>query len=406
MKKLSVLVAMLLVALMIFAACSTTPAEESSAAESSSAAASESVEASSEAPAESESAAASEEVAEDTAAESQAKSDALIQTLQEDAAASDNSDVVIGYNAGTETLEFFNNVYGGLQYEADQYGAKLLYACSNFDPEQIIPKVNTLMMQGANVIIDFNVNSEIGGNIVDVVKEAGGAGVIGIDVEYFSANGTDRAWFMGANNQVAGELCGQAIANYSKEYKDGQLDMLVLFFNSENGDEVKKRMGGAIDGLAQEGIELTEDQIEWIDMGGGGSDTTVAGKDKFTSWLTAHPDMTSVGVVGVNDETMQGVLAAAETAGRADDVILASHNVSSQFIDQVKQGGNKCWTGSVAYYPERYGEYLVPMAIAMVHADPNVDIQQKITMNHEFVTRDMVEDYEQAYDAYTAQWTE
>ena len=406
MKKLSVLVAILLVALMVFSACSTPAAQESSAAPASSEAPASEAPAS-EAPASEEAAPAESAAAPaDDAAASQAKSDALVAELQAEAAASDNADVVIGYNAGTETLEFFNNVYGGLKDQAAKYGVKLLYACSNFDAEQIIPKVETLMMQGANVIIDFNVNSQIGGNIVDVVKEKGGKGVVGIDVEYFSANGTDRAWFMGANNQVAGELCGQAIADYAKANKDGKLEQLVLFYNSENGDEVKKRMGGAIQGLEKAGITLAEDQIEWIDMGGGGSDTTVAGKDKFTSWLTAHPDMTSVGVVGVNDETMQGVLAAAETAGRADDVILASHNVSSQFIDQVKQGGNACWTGSVGYYPERYGEYIIPMCIAMVHDSKLVDIQQKVTMNHVFVTRDMVPDYEAGYTEYTSTWAE
>lgn len=400
MKKLSVLVAMVLVALLIFAACSTPAAQESSAAPSSEAPASESVAASSEAPAES----ADTEAAGMDAAEKQAKSDALVEKLQAEAAASDNSDVVIGYNAGSDSIEFFTNVFGGLKAQSAKYGTELLYANSQFDPEQIIPKVETLLMQGADVIVDFNVNSEIGGNLVDIVREKGAKGVIGIDVEYYSVTSDDRAWFMGANNQVAGELCGQAIADYVKANKDGVLEKLVLFYNSENGDEVKKRMGGAIQGLAKEGINLTDDQIDWIDMGGGGSDTTLQGKDKFAGWLTSHPDVHSVAVVAVNDETTQGVFAAAETAGRTDDCILASHNVSQQFIEQAKKGGAPCWVGSVGYYPERYGEYIIPMAIALAHDSSLIDKNQNITMNHVFVTQAMVSDYEAAYKAYTADW--
>ncbi len=375
MKKITVLVVVALVALFTFAACAPAAPAPASEAPASEAPASEAP--ASEAP-------ASEAPASEAPAEGGDK-------------------LIIGYNAGTETLEFFNNVYGGIKDQAAKNNVELLYAVSNFDPEQILPKIETLLMQGANVIVDFNVNAEIGGNIVDIVKEKGGKGVIGIDVEYFSGNGTDRSWFMGANNQQAGELCGIAIADYVKANKDGKLEKLVLFFNSENGDEVKKRMGGAIDGLKKSGIELAEDQIEWIDLGGGGSDTTIAGKDKFTSWLTANPDVKSVGVVSVNDETMQGVLAAAETAGRADDVILASHNVSTQFIEQVKAGGSESWVGSVGYYPERYGEYIVPLAMD-IFSGKNTDPSKLITMEHEFVTRAMVPDYEKAYNEYVSTW--
>ncbi len=312
------------------------------------------------------------------------------------------ADVVIGYNAGTESLEFFNKVYGGMKYEADKAGVKFLYAVSNFEAEQIIPKIETLIMQGANVLVDFNVNAEVGGNIVSIAKEKGIAGVVGIDVEYFAADGS-RSWFMGANNQQAGELCGKAIAEYAKENKDGKLEKLVLFFNSENGDEVKKRMGGAIDGLAKEGITLTEDQIEWIDLGGGGSDTTIAGKDKFTAWLTANPNVKSVGTVAVNDETTQGILAAAETLNRQDDCILASHNVSQQYVDTVKAGGAKSWVGSVAYYPEKYGSYIVPLCIDIAMGK-NTDPDTKVTMNHVFVYQKDLDAYLASSNEYMAQW--
>lgn len=401
MKKLSVLVAIVLAALMIFAACSTPAAQESSSAPASTAApASESASAST--AAESPSAAPSEM----TAVEKQQASDDAIAKMKADAEAgigSTNNDVVIGYNAGTESLEFFQDVYGGLKAAAEHYGVQLLYTDSEFDTTKIMSNVDSLMMQGANVIIDFNVNSEVGGNIVDEVASKGGFGVIGIDVEYTSATTGQKSWFMGANNEIAGELCGEAIADYAAANKDGKVDKLVLFWNSENGDEVKKRMGGAIIGLANKGINLTDDQVVWLDMGGGGSDTTVAAKDKFTNWLTANPDVHSIGIVAVNDESMQGVLAAAETAGRADDCIMAGHNVGANFTQEVLNNGPACWVGDVAYYPEKYGDYLVPMCIAIAHgtaSDPSLNI----TMNHVMVLRDMVPDYMEYLENVRASW--
>ena len=293
MKKITVVVAVVLVALFAFAACSAPAAEPSASTEAS-------AEASTEATTE-----ASEEASEP--------------------AADGDATCVIGLNAGTESNQFHSDVNNSIKNVAAENGVEVLYAVSEFDAGQIIPKVESLLQQGANVIVDFNVNGQVGGNLIDVVKEAGGKGVIGVDVEYISASG-EKAWFMGANNQVAGELCGQAIADYALENKDGKVEYLVLFYNSENGDEVKKRMSGAIDGLKSKGIEVPEENIEYIDLGGGGSETTIQGRDKMTAWLTAHPDAHSVGVVAVNDETTTGALAAAETLGRQEDCIFASHN--------------------------------------------------------------------------------
>jgi len=314
-----------------------------------------------------------------------------------------NKNIVIGYNAGTESLEFFQDVYGGMKAAAAHYGVKLVYTDSEFDTTKIMSNVDSLLMQKAQMIIDFNVNAQVGGNIVDEVASKGGKGVIGVDVEYKSATSGKQAWFMGANNEIAGELCGQVIADTATKTKAGKLDKLVLFWNSENGDEVKKRMGGAIVGLANKGIKLTDDQIVWIDMGGGGSDTTVAAKDKFTNWLTANPNAHSVGVVAVNDESMQGVLAAAQTAGRTDDCILAAHNVGANFTQEVTNNGPACWVGDVAYYPEKYGDYLIPMAIAIINGTAS-DPSQNITMNHVMVTRDQVPDYIKNQTAVRDSW--
>ncbi|MEG0702391.1 MAG: sugar ABC transporter substrate-binding protein [Christensenella sp.] len=367
MKKITVIVAVLLVAVFMFAACG--------------------------APAPAASSAAPTEAA---------KAEAPAEDAKPEAPAAE--ECVIGLNAGTETNQFHSDVNNSIKNVAKDKGVKVLYAVSEFDAQQIIPKVESLLQQGANVIVDFNVNSQVGGNLVDIVKEKGGKGVIGIDVEYINSAG-EKAWFMGANNQQAGELCGQAIGDYAKANKDGKLDALVLFHNSENGDEVKKRMAGAIDGLKSKGIEVPEDKIEWIELGGGGSETTVAGRDKMTAWLTAHPDAHSVGVVAVNDETTTGALAGAETLGRQEDCIFASHNVSQVYMDAAASGNlYKGYTGSVAYSPEKYGEYIVPLAMDIA-SGKNTDSNTKITVDHTFITPDKVADYQKGYEDYKAKWT-
>lgn len=316
----------------------------------------------------------------------------------------DVSDLIVGYNAGSDYIEFFQNVIGGLQYEASQAGIGFVTVCSDFDPEKIIPNTEQLLMQGAQVIVDFNVNNEIGGNIVEVVKERGGAGTISIDVEYFTSDGTDQAWFMGINNQRAGELCGEAIADALVD-QGRELEYLILYFNSENGDLVKKRMGGAIDGLKNKGVELSDDQIEWVDMGGGGSDTTIVGRDKFSAWLTAHPDVKTVATVAVNDETTQGIYAAAETANRTQDCLLASHNVSEQYKELAIRDpeAGTCWLGSCAYHPEMYGAVTIQLAID-IFTGKNTDPTKQSLLEPEWIPMADVAAYIEEYEAYCAKW--
>ncbi len=358
MKKLALLTTIVLILLLVFTACNQTqPAQEAQPAQATT----------------------------ESETKSEEKADAKEDTTEAKPA---DDQIVIGFNQGTEAMMFLRLVHENIALEAEKAGAKLLFTESNFDPEQILPNINTLLMQGADVIIDFNCNAEIGGNIVEICKEKG-VPVIGVDVEYTSAAG-DTSWFMGANNQRSGELIGEAFAEEVTKNRGGQLDKVVLFFNSENGEEVKKRVGGIVDGLKNKGMELTESQIEWIDMGGGGADTTEAAKTKFTDFLTANPNLKNIAAAGVNDETCQGLLSAVETSNRQADVIIGSNNCSGPYIDTVRSGIGECWIGSVAYFPEKYGEYLVPLAIALAKGE---NPPKKTLMEHVFVTRDMVEEY-------------
>ena len=254
MKKLTVVIAVFVAVLLVVTACSSTSTPTPSASASTAAsAAAPSVAASSAAPSAAASAAVSASATASTlsAADQQKQSDADVTKMQSDAqagvASGANKDVVVGFNNGTESMSFFQDVEGGIKDQAAKYGVKLLYTDSEFDATKIISNVDTLMMQGANVIIDFNVNAQVGGNIVDEVKSKGGKGTIGVDVKYASATGNQSSFF-GANNEVAGEIAGESIADNVTQNRGGKLDELVLFWNSENGDQVKMRLSGAIAG--------------------------------------------------------------------------------------------------------------------------------------------------------------
>jgi ribose transport system substrate-binding protein len=291
-------------------------------------------------------------------------------------------EIIIGFNNGSTTVDFLRMVGESLEAEAAKRGIKLIVAESNFEAEKILPNVDNMLVQGADFIIDFNVNAEIGGSLVDYCAEKG-VPVLGVDVLYTGATGAE-GYFFGANNQMAGEVAGEGLAVAIKENWGGEIDKFLAFFNSENGDLVRLRLSGMIDGMRKKGISITEDQIEFIEMGGGGSDTTLIANQKMTDWLTAHPDYTKIAVGTVNTETGQGVFSAAQASGRDAHCYLATNNNGNQTLAAWEQGDNM-WLGGSAYYPAKYGEYIIPMALDILAGK---DVPRIMTMDHKFLTRD------------------
>ena len=297
-----------------------------------------------------------------------------------------DDEIIIGFNNGSTTVDFLRQVGESMEKSAAEYGVKILVAESNFEAEKILPNVDNLLVQGADIIVDFNVNAEIGGSLVDYCAEKG-VPVIGIDVLYTGADGAE-GYFFGANNQMAGEVCGVGLAETINANWGGEIDTYLAFFNSENGDLVRLRLAGMVDGMRKSGIKISDDQVQFIEMGGGGSDTTLVANQKMTDWLTAHPDFHKIAVGTVNTETGQGVFSAVQAAGRDSDVYLATNNNGNQTLAAWEQGDNM-WLGGSAYYPTKYGEYIIPMALDILAGK---DVPRIMTMEHKFLTRDNIDE--------------
>lgn len=308
------------------------------------------------------------------------------QPAQGAAGAEAKKEIIIGFNNGSTTVDFLRQVGESMVRAADKAGVKLLVAESNFDPEKILPNVDNLLLQGAQLIVDFNVNAEIGGSLVDYCGKKG-VKVIGIDVKYTGASG-EVGWFFGANNQMAGEVAGKGLAKAVKAKWGGTIEKALFFFNSENGPTVKLRMSGMIDGMKADGINVPDSMVEWIEMGGGGSDTTLVANQKMTDWLTAHPNLHKIVVGTVNTETGQGVFSAVQSANRDKDILLATNNNGKQTLAAWELGDNS-WLGGSAYYPTQYGDYIIPLALDIL-AGKNPDKMQ--TMKHKFLTRENLDE--------------
>ena len=139
--------------------------------------------------------------------------------------------------------------------------------------------------------------------------------------------------------------------DWLKENKGGECDYVVLITQLASGDVVQERVRAAVKAFDDKGIKYGEVvEIE------GQSDVAVI-QQRFNDFLTAHPDAHNIVVFGINLYAGQGVVAAAETADRADDVKVFTCNVDTGFTDEViPKEGKSPWIFCTSNFTELYGE--------------------------------------------------
>jgi ribose transport system substrate-binding protein len=287
--------------------------------------------------------------------------------------------IIIGYNAYTDTVSFSKKITDNLIENAEKAGATILKADTEGDPTKALQNVDAFLAQGATVVVD---SSWVVAAVDAVAKKCKENNIpcISIDIP------VDDAYFFGVNNLEAGKVTGRAPADYIKENWDGELDFIVFSFNEATGEVVKLRLTGIVDAIREAGIEVSDDQVIWIDPQS--SAGTIEAKQMGTDFLTAHPDAKKILFATVNDQSAQGFLSAVETSNRTDDCIIVSHGADDPGLFNLKE--DTIWLGSTAYFPERYGDYIMQMILDLADGK---ELAKETYIDNVFIDRSNVGEY-------------
>jgi ribose transport system substrate-binding protein len=91
-------------------------------------------------------------------------------------------------------------------------------------------------------------------------------------------------------------------------------------------------------------------------------------------------------VGAVNDPSAIGALRAFEEAGRLDTCAIMGQNASDEARSEIRSPNSRL-VGSVAYFPERYGESVIPLAMDILQGKPT---PPAVFVRHQLVTRDTI----------------
>lgn len=300
----------------------------------------------------------------------------------------DGTGMKVGFANLGESVPFAVLVREGIERVAQECGVELVTADNQLDPQIALDNARNFVAQGVDGVIEFQVHGDVSEAICEILD---GLPVIAIDIAH-----PECAVFMGADNRTAGELGGQGAGELAQELWDCQIDAVVTFEAFGVGQVNIDRLNGLIAGLAS--VCPDNDYGDFEDWAPEVPDSIITRLDadrvdpafeQGRDYLTAHPDAQHIVALCINDDSCLGFLSAVQEAGREGQVIFASQGADPSVHAEIR--ANEFYAGSTAYFPERYGELLIPNIIRMINGEePESD---PLLIEHVFITADNIGEY-------------
>lgn len=278
----------------------------------------------------------------------------------------------LAFMDGWATNVFAIPIRKGIEKLSKDLGLKLIYCDAEFKPEKAISCAETLASQKPGFVIVGNWQGGAAAAVMEIFNKAK-IPADSIDVSH------PNAVFFGANNYSSGEIAGKAAGEYAKTQWECKDVWVFMGENLEEGEAADFRLSGFSDGIQEVCGALPADRINRQRMGAGTADQAIT---VTTDWLTAHPEATHILSGTIDDERASGI-AKAFIASKRDGMVIGQ-GCDTVGIANVKfaPAAENRYLGCVAYFPEKYADYLVSIALNVMagKAVPN-----EVHMEHMFL---------------------
>lgn len=276
---------------------------------------------------------------------------------------------------GDSQVPFSKLVTDSMKAEAKAAGADLIVCDSALDGAKALACAQSLKTQGVKAYLNFQVDAKVSSAICSQGPQVP---VIAVDIEQQPC----QISFMGASNDRAGYLAGKAVGEYAKSTFDCKYDAYVSMEQPAAGAVNGARMGGYRKGFSEVCGDLKNARV--VD-GGGALD---GARTKFADVLTSLPGAKKIIVVGINDDSILGAVAAAKTANRGNNIYVSGQGADPSSWCEIKNNPN--WIADTAYFPEKYGKIGIPY---LIDAAKGKGIAKELLVPHQVLNSKNITDF-------------
>jgi ribose transport system substrate-binding protein len=280
----------------------------------------------------------------------------------------------LGYAAQGTDYQFSKEISTGLARAAAKEGIELISVDNRYNAKIAQRNADVLVREKVDLVIEFQTDEHVAPIVAAKYREAN-IPLIAIEVPHPGAT------YFGANNYEAGLIGGRHLGRWAKQQWHSGVDEIVLIALERAGNLPKMRLTGMLVGMKEVFPQLESCKVAYLDGDGKLGNSFEAVRRHLRGSRARR-----ILVGAINDPSALGALRAFQEAGRTDCCAIMGQNASPEGRAELRQPGTRL-IGSVAYFPEKYGEDIVSVALDILNRRP---VPPAVFVKHQLVTPDNV----------------
>jgi len=288
-----------------------------------------------------------------------------------------NKQFRLGYAAQGQPSQFSMQVSAGLKRAAEAEGIELICVDNRYCPKTAQKNADLLVREKVDLAIEFQTDEQVAAVVAAKYREAN-IPIIAIDIPHPGAT------YYGANNYEAGIIGGRHIGRWVRENWASEIEEIVLLELPRAGSVPRMRLSGMLVGLTLALPRAANCRVTYLD-GDGDLGRSFECVRRHLRSTRSHRQV----VGAINDPSAIGALRAFEEAGREEHCAAMGQNASPEGRSELRRPGTRM-IGSVAYFPEKYGDGLIRLSLDILN---HRQVPPAVFVEHKLVTRGTVEHY-------------
>ncbi len=258
----------------------------------------------------------------------------------------------IGYAAQASNTPFSDAVTRGIRAAAAKHEFDLVELDNHYSARSAIRNAETLIADRVDLAIEFQTYERLAPRIGAGFTEAG-IPLIAIDIPHPGAT------FFGIDNFRVGQLIGHTLVRAAISLWHGEVDEIVLLEEAAAGSLPRLRLAGA-ERTIREALPGTGRTVHLNTRGD--FETAQNAVRRHLRNTAAKRTL----LASINDPTILGALRAFQEAGRQHLCAAVGVGAVPEAREEIRRTDSRL-IGSVAVFPERYGQAIMEIAHDIVH---------------------------------------
>lgn len=275
----------------------------------------------------------------------------------------------IGFAAQGD-FEFCRTVMQSVKNAAAREHVHLITVNNRYSAREALRNADLLIKERVDLVLEYQTYERVAPVIASKFLEAN-TPVIAIEIPHPGAT------YFGANNYKAGLIGGKALGRWAREHWDGKVEQIVLLELPIAGSLLELRITGLVDGLRAE--LPSSANVPIAHLNGRGDFEQVL--EIIRQYLRRAPARRTL-IGTVNDICALAALRAYEELGASDKCAVVGQNAIRETRNELRRPGTRL-IGTVAYFPERYGDEIIPLAIGILQKR---SVPTTVFVKHQLIT--------------------